>query len=92
MPLNECARLDSIDLSLLIDELSNTLRKHDSAVPDSLGDRLFRMVLKLKWERRCGKVSSELVRNAVELLIEAAPKYSAFYAARWVGEFSAEAA
>ncbi len=56
-------------LLLLIDEVSRAVSKTNSRQPYSLGDKLFRMSLRLRWANRKGhKNLPSLIRRANLLL------------------------
>lgn len=61
---------ESIDLSLLIERTGRAVDKSDTSKPDSIGDKLFRTYLKLKFAKNKGDLEKckELEIKANELI------------------------
>jgi hypothetical protein len=59
-----------IKLSLLTDEIRRVSVKHSSAVPDSIGDKLFRKFLQLRYAMNTGYLTQSMVDEANQLLEE----------------------
>ena len=60
----------AIDTVLLIREVERAVDRNDTSKPDSLGDKLFRICLNLKFAHRTGgnKLPADLVNTANRLL------------------------
>ncbi len=61
---------DSINFSLMIENVARAVDKSDTSKPDSIGDKLFRTYLKLKLARNKGDFEKckELGIRAAELI------------------------
>ena len=67
--MNKLGRDFVIKYAVLHDFIRWALPKRsDTNTPDSLGDKLFRMSLKISWHSRCGTMSTTIYNEAKKLL------------------------